>query len=432
MKRKLLIVYVFAIFVLLCTNVYAALTMNVSLVPVSEKVKQGSDLIVAVKLNNISEPISSIEGYINVDENVLEPISADMIKGDRIEIKSDGKTLSELDYIFNPTNANADYDVIFNTNKENIDNNDCFFIMDLRKDIQGNCDIMILNFKVKEDATVSQATQAVKFKISSAVAASNPKDKAENISANLNFEVLDKNANVDDPKPSEPDTPKAPTGTVSYSTTTETTDEVIATLKVDDGVKVTNNNGQKTRVFKENGTFVFEFEDGNGNKGTAEAKVTWIKAKTPDNDDKPEKKELKGTITYSTTKETSDKVIATLTVDSGVTITNNGGKDTHTFTQNGEFTFTFKDNDGNEGKATAKVTWIKKKTDNSNTNNNNTNTNKNTNNNKNVNANKNVNDTTVSGSKIPKAGAKMLILPVIVCAILGYVSYIKYLKYKEF
>lgn len=425
MKRKLLIVYVFVAFVLLCTNVYAALTMDLSLVPVSEKVKQGSDLVVTVKLNNISAPLSSIEGYINVDENVLEPISADMIKGDKIAIKADGKVLSELDYIFNPTDTGADYDVIFNTKKENIENNDCFFIMDLRKDMQGNCDLMTLNFKVKENATVSQATQAVKFKISSAVSASNTKDKAENISANLNFEVVDKNADIDDPKPDEP---KAPTGTVSYSTTSETTDEVTATLTVDDGVTVTNNDGKKTRVFKENGTFVFEFEDSNGNKGTAEAKVTWIKAK---NTDTPEKKELKGTINYSTTKETSDKVIATLTVDSGVTITNNGGRNTHTFTQNGEFTFTFKDNDGNEGKATAKVTWIKK-AENTNTNSNNTNTNNtNTNNNKNVNTNKTVNDTTVSGNKIPKAGAKMLILPVIVFVVLGYVSYIKYLKYKE-
>lgn len=426
MKRKLLIVYVFVAFVLLCTNVYAAFTMDVSLVPTSEKVKQGSELEVTVKLNNVSAPLASIEGYINVDENVLEPISESMIKGDKIPVKADGKTVSDLDYIFNPTESDADYDVIFNTKKENIDNNDCLFIMDLRKDIQGNCDIMTLNFKVKEDATISQATQAVKFKVITAMAKN--KEKVKDISANLNFEVVDKNANIDDPNPENPDKPKAPTGTITYSTTSETTESVIATLKVDEGIKITNNNGKNTYTFTKNDEFTFEFEDSDGNKGSATAKVTWIKEK---NSDEPEKKELKGTINYSTTKETSDKVIATLTVDSGVTITNNGGRNTHTFTQNGEFTFTFKDNDGNEGKATAKVTWIKK-AENNNTNNNKTNTNNtNTNNNKNINTNKTVNDTTVSGNKIPKAGAKMLILPVIVFAVLGYVSYIKYLKYKE-
>ena len=387
MKRKLLIVYVFIAFVLVCTNVYAALTMDLSLVPESEKVKQGSDLVVAVKLNNVSGPVSSIEGYINVDENVLEPISESMIKGDKIEIKADGKKVSDLDYVFNPQNTDSDYDVVFNTKKENIENNDCFFIMDLRKDIKGNCDIMTLNFKVKDNATVAQATQAVKFIVASAVSASDLKDKVTDLSANLSFEVLDKNASTEEPP--KPDENK--------------TDE----NKTDDNNK-------------------------------------------PD-DNKPEKKELKGEISYSTTSETTGPVTATLKVDDGVTVTNNSGKKTYTFSKNGYYIFEFADDDGNTGKARAEVSWIKSTAGNGNNNddkkddkknenknvNNTTNTNKNTNNttnntNKNVNSNKNVNDTTVSGNKIPKAGAGMLMLPVVVFAVLGYVSYIKYLKYKEF
>lgn len=396
MKRKLLIVYVFIAFVLLCTNVYAALTMDLSLVPVSEKVKQGSELVVAVKLNNVSAPISSIEGYINVDENVLEPISESMIKGDKIEIKADGKKVSDLDYVFNPQNTGSDYDVVFNTKKENIENNDCFFIMDLRKDIKGNCDIMTLNFKVKDNATVSQATQAVKFKIASAVSASDLKDKVTDLSANLSFEVLDKNATVDEPKPDD--------------------------NKTDDNKTDDNTNKPDDNKPDDN---------------------------KPD-DNKPDKKELKGEISYSTTSETTGPVTATLKVDDGVTVTNNSGKKTYTFSKNGYYIFEFADDDGNTGKARAEVSWIKSTTGNGNNNDdkkddkknenknaNNTNTNKNTNNNtnnntnKNVNSNKNVNDTTVAGSKIPKAGAGMLILPVIVFIVLGYVSYIKYLKYKE-
>ena len=274
MKRKLLIVYVFIAFVLVCTNVYAALTMDLSLVPESEKVKQGSDLVVAVKLNNVSGPVSSIEGYINVDENVLEPISESMIKGDKIEIKADGKKVSDLDYVFNPQNTDSDYDVVFNTKKENIENNDCFFIMDLRKDIKGNCDIMTLNFKVKDNATVAQATQAVKFRVASAVSASDLKDKVTDLSANLSFEVLDKNASTEEPpKPDENKTDENKTddnnkpddnkpekkelkGEISYSTTSETTGPVTATLKVDDGVTVTNNSGKKTYTFSKNGYYI--------------------------------------------------------------------------------------------------------------------------------------------------------------------------------
>lgn len=66
-------------------------------------------------------------------------------------------------------------------------------------------------------------------------------------------------------------------------------------------------------------------------------------------------------IGYSTTENTNEPVIARLINPSTeITITNNEGKDTYVFTENGEFTFEFVDKDGNEGSATAKVTWIDK------------------------------------------------------------------------
>ncbi|MCF7834899.1 LamG domain-containing protein [Candidatus Gracilibacteria bacterium] len=67
-------------------------------------------------------------------------------------------------------------------------------------------------------------------------------------------------------------------------------------------------------------------------------------------------------IEYSITGLTNQDVIATLTGFSktGVTITNNGGSNTYTFTGNGSFTFTFQDLAGNTGEATATVTWIDK------------------------------------------------------------------------
>ncbi len=66
-------------------------------------------------------------------------------------------------------------------------------------------------------------------------------------------------------------------------------------------------------------------------------------------------------IQYSTTETTNQNVTATLVNKStDITVTNNDGKDTYTFTENGEFTFEFKDNKGTKGTATAKVDWIVK------------------------------------------------------------------------
>ncbi|HBA37654.1 MAG TPA: hypothetical protein DCY94_02935, partial [Firmicutes bacterium] len=67
-------------------------------------------------------------------------------------------------------------------------------------------------------------------------------------------------------------------------------------------------------------------------------------------------------INYNIVRKTNQDVVAELVNPTrNITVTNNGGKMTHTFTENGEFTFEFKDVDGNTGTATATVDWIDKK-----------------------------------------------------------------------
>jgi len=66
-------------------------------------------------------------------------------------------------------------------------------------------------------------------------------------------------------------------------------------------------------------------------------------------------------IQYNTQEATNQNVVAKLVNPSTeITITNNEGKDTYVFTENGDFTFEFEDVNGNKGSATAKVTWIDK------------------------------------------------------------------------
>lgn len=72
----------------------------------------------------------------------------------------------------------------------------------------------------------------------------------------------------------------------------------------------------------------------------------------------------------------------------------------------------------------------KKASTNTNKTKNNTNTNTNKNTNKANNTNTNV-DNTVSGTKIPAAGSKVVILPAVLLIVLAYVSYNKYMKYKD-
>ena len=76
---------------------------------------------------------------------------------------------------------------------------------------------------------------------------------------------------------------------------------------------------------------------------------------------KVEKTKPRAGVAYSTTEKTNGVVVARLVnPNKPITITNNGGKDTYVFTENGDFTFEFEDADGNKGSTTATVTWIDK------------------------------------------------------------------------
>ncbi len=61
-----------------------------------------------------------------------------------------------------------------------------------------------------------------------------------------------------------------------------------------------------------------------------------------------------------TTATNQDVTVKLINPSTEITMTNNDGKDTYTFTENGEFTFVFVDKDGNVGSTTAKVDWIDK------------------------------------------------------------------------
>ena len=76
-------------------------------------------------------------------------------------------------------------------------------------------------------------------------------------------------------------------------------------------------------------------------------------------EDKTKKEIPTAEIKYSITSKTDKEVIATLVNPSTeITITNNEGRNTYTFTENGEFTFEFVDSNGHKGEKKATVNWI--------------------------------------------------------------------------
>lgn len=98
-----------------------------------------------------------------------------------------------------------------------------------------------------------------------------------------------------------------------------------------------------TVTFSKNGYFDIALKDEVGNSESVTAKVTWID-KTPPS----------GTVKYSPSGITTGSVTATLTTSEKVKPI----EMTHTFTENGSYTFEFEDLAGNKGSAVATVDWI--------------------------------------------------------------------------
>lgn len=142
-----------------------------------------------------------------------------------------------------------------------------------------------------------------------------------------------------------------PTAEVNYSVTKPINGDVTATLvNPSEPITITNNGGSDRYIFSENGSFTFEFKDAAGNTGMAIATVAWIDKTVPT-----------AGVSYYPIDPTNGNVTASLVDPSEpITITNNGGSDQYTFTENGSFTFEFKDAAGNTGTVTATVTWIDK------------------------------------------------------------------------
>ncbi len=110
------------------------------------------------------------------------------------------------------------------------------------------------------------------------------------------------------------------------------------------GKKVANINPLRFE-FTENGTYVIEYVDRAGNKGSSTIVVNLIDKTLPTAE-----------LNYDYSGPTNKDVTVTITFNQEITLVNDSN--TYTFTENGEYIFEYMDADGNVYSLTAKVTWI--------------------------------------------------------------------------
>lgn len=143
-----------------------------------------------------------------------------------------------------------------------------------------------------------------------------------------------------------------PIVSLQYSNTNPTNGNVtVSLINPNEPIIVKNNNWATGYTFTGNGNFIFNVSDLAGNTTNIVATVNWINKNAPT-----------ATVIYSTTGQTTNNVIASLTNFSvpWTIITNNSGSSSHTFSYNKEFIFILKDPAGNIWSVKAKVDWINK------------------------------------------------------------------------
>lgn len=139
-----------------------------------------------------------------------------------------------------------------------------------------------------------------------------------------------------------------PSASVQYSTTRPTAWSVTATLiNPTEPFTVTNNSGQASYTFDDNGSYIFELIDAAGNTWAVTAAVSWIDKTAPHAScqSRPDDSVTSGAVLVFLDEFTED----------GIIITNNSGQNSAILTGNGSFDFHLLDLAGNEGTVTCEV-----------------------------------------------------------------------------
>ena len=190
MKKRQVVISVVIMLMLLCTSVYATISGNISLTSsAKDSISAGDEFTVTLSLNNIegNSGVTSISGYINVNENIFEKLTVDSIVTNsegKVEINSN----NVLDvYDSNDEEASsADTGITFNSNPVS-GNGDYRLVIDLENALTSDTDVVTITFKVKDNVAEGNYEDAISytlFKIYSGTT-----DKADVISQSLDVNI---------------------------------------------------------------------------------------------------------------------------------------------------------------------------------------------------------------------------------------------------
>lgn len=194
MKKRYVITYIVLMLALICTNVYATISANTELSISKSVFEKGDEFSVTLSITDLETTtgVKSVEGYINIDENILEDLTIESIVSEDGKVKiNDDNILNVIDQVQSDGTASSESGVIFNDSPVS-GKGDYRIVINFDKELTEDEELITINFKLKDDvenATYENAIEYTIFRIFSESEKVIIEDKAINLVVNTTEET---------------------------------------------------------------------------------------------------------------------------------------------------------------------------------------------------------------------------------------------------
>lgn len=203
-KIKLIVLQLFISAVLICTSVYAAVSTTIGVSVPNSTVKRGSIVTVTLSLKDVdsSKKVTSVEGYVNYNTDIFEPITVDSIQKNSdgtVDIGNEKLKVEDLTNADLGSLPNSSAYVAFNGSPRGNENN-TKIVIDFNNGITSDTDLLKIDFKVKSDAAIGVVGEAITYSNFHITAGSETVEVTEKMSLNIQAAATNPDDNKDDNK----------------------------------------------------------------------------------------------------------------------------------------------------------------------------------------------------------------------------------------
>ena len=198
-KNKLILLQLFVAFTLICSSVYAAVNTTIAVKASKDSVERGEKISVTLSLENVeNEKVEEVEGYVNYDSDIIEPITFESIhKNAQNKVTIGEEELVVEDVTEGNLSASSGY-IGFNSDPSS--GNDTRFVIEFKDGVTEDVDLMTIDFVVKEDASLGEIKNAITYSTFVVTADS---ETSEEITKNVSLTVKAKQAPAEDDNENE-------------------------------------------------------------------------------------------------------------------------------------------------------------------------------------------------------------------------------------